>query len=170
MQQYLLQKADTLPAQVVAIGPKISKGENYNGLPYVMLDYPRYFTKDTTLAIRTFFWWGNFFSINLQLSGEQLQRAAYSLKRNFIFLQQHNYSICIHPEPWHHHFEEDNYIPLKNLTTTAFLDLLTNVPFIKIAKQINLQQWDAAGQFLECHFKEMVILLEVSFPDDERGL
>ncbi len=24
--------------------PKIARGENYNGLPYVMLDYPRHFT------------------------------------------------------------------------------------------------------------------------------
>jgi len=170
MQRYLMRKADAWPAQVIAIDPKISRGENYGRLPYVMLDYPRYFTKNTTLAIRTFFWWGNFFSINLQLSGGYMEFATRSLQRNFSFLQQHNYSICINAEPWHHHFGEDNYVPIKNLTTAAFLDLLSHKPFIKIAKQINLQQWDVAGQFLEYHFKEMVMLLEISFPNDERGL
>ncbi len=170
MQQYVMLRPDELPAQVVANGPKIAKGENYKGLPYVMLDYPRYFTKDATLAIRTFFWWGNFFSINLQLSGVHLQLAANSLRRNFIFLQQHDYSICINTAPWHHHFGQDNYMPLKNLTTTEYLNLLSDEPFFKIAKQIDLQQWDAAGQFLEYHFKEMVMLLAISFPVDEKDL
>ena len=170
MQQTLLQKADAFPARVTAIGPKISKGENYNGLPYVMLDYPRYFVKCDTFAIRTFFWWGNFFSINLQLSGEYKNNANSSLQANFIFLQQNNYSVCINSEPWHHHFEEDNYVPIKNLTAATFLELLSSEHFIKIAKQISLQQWDAAGQFLEYHFNEMVMLLETSFPNDGKGL
>jgi len=170
MQRYLMHKTDALPARVMAIGPKISKGENYGGLPYVMLDYPRYFTKDATLAIRTFFWWGNFFSINLQLSGEYMHAATMSLQRNFSFLQQQNYLICINSEPWHHHFGEDNYMPIKNIPAAAFLELLSRKPFIKIAKKINVQQWDAAEQFLEDHFTEMVMLLEINFPNDERGL
>lgn len=170
MQQTLMHKAGALPAEVLAIGPKISKGENYRMLPYVMLDFPRYFTRDATFAIRTFFWWGNFFSINLHLSGEYMEGATKSLQRNFNFLQQLDYSICVNSEPWHHHFEVDNYVPIKNLTAAAFLDLLSRMPFIKIAKQINLQQWNAAAQFLEYHFNEMVMILEFSFPNDERDL
>ncbi|HUS03429.1 MAG TPA: hypothetical protein VMY77_16935, partial [Chitinophagaceae bacterium] len=42
---------------------KISKGENYRLLPYVILDYPAFFWKDRIFAIRTMFWWGNFFSV-----------------------------------------------------------------------------------------------------------
>ena len=170
MQQYLVERPDLLPAMVMAIAPKISKGENYKALPYVMLDYPRYFTKDATLAIRSFFWWGNFFSISLQLSGDYKKQAANALQDNFIFLQQNNYFLCINPEPWHHHFETNNYVPIKDLTEASFMAVLSREPFIKIAKQINLQQWDAAGNFLECHFKEMIMLLETSFPNDERGL
>lgn len=170
MQQHLTAKADLLPAPVMAIGPKISKGENYKGLPYVMLDYPRYFSRDSTLAIRTFFWWGNFFSITLQLSGEYKQDAISSLQANFSFLQHNNYWVCINKEPWHHHFENDNYVPVQNLTAASFSAMLSREPFIKIAKQINLQQWDAAGEFLEYHFNEMVMLSGLSFPNDERGL
>jgi len=51
------------------VSPKISRGENYLGLPYLVLDYPRLFRPDAVLAIRTFFWWGHFFSSTLQLSG-----------------------------------------------------------------------------------------------------
>jgi len=59
-----------LPEEVLQTTPKIYKGEQYRGLPYTMLDYPRYFSKENIFAIRNFFWWGNFFSITLHLSGE----------------------------------------------------------------------------------------------------
>src|SRR5437868_6529086 len=55
---------------------KISRGENYKGLPYVMLDYPRQFAKVEVFAIRSFFWWGNFFSITLQLGGQYQHKYA----------------------------------------------------------------------------------------------
>ncbi|HXL58576.1 MAG TPA: hypothetical protein VN958_20075, partial [Chitinophagaceae bacterium] len=58
------------PLEVLTSYPKIYKGEQYKGLPYVMLDYPRYFVKDDAFAIRCLFWWGNFFSITLHLAGK----------------------------------------------------------------------------------------------------
>ena len=55
--------------ELTATMPKISKGENYLQLPYLILDYPAIFEKNNIFALRTFFWWGNFFSINLHISG-----------------------------------------------------------------------------------------------------
>lgn len=49
--------------------PKLSKGENYMGFPWVMLDYPRFFDKkEGHLAIRTFFWWGHYFLPQLHVT------------------------------------------------------------------------------------------------------
>jgi len=53
--------------------PRISKGEQYKGLPWVMLDYPRIFGKEDILAIRTMFWWGHYFSVTLHLKGKYLR-------------------------------------------------------------------------------------------------
>src|SRR5580692_10153272 len=53
--------------------PRISKGEQYKGLPWVMLDYPRIFGKEDILAIRTMFWWGHYFSVTLHLKGSYLR-------------------------------------------------------------------------------------------------
>ena len=60
---------DKMPAEALRVPAKISKGENYRGLPYLVLDYPRFFEKENAFAIRTMFWWGHFFSITLHLSG-----------------------------------------------------------------------------------------------------
>src|SRR5580658_8387468 len=59
------EKSGLLPLEVLSVSPKISRGEQYLQLPYVVLDYPRFYTRNDVLAIRCFFWWGNFFSITL---------------------------------------------------------------------------------------------------------
>src|SRR5436309_811352 len=53
-------ESDELRRNVFSLSPKISRGENYQGLPYMVLDYPRKFTPENIFAIRTLFWWGNF--------------------------------------------------------------------------------------------------------------
>ena len=53
--------------------PRISRGEQYKGLPWVMLDYPRVFGKENVLAVRTMFWWGHYFTVTLHLKGEYLR-------------------------------------------------------------------------------------------------
>lgn len=168
MQQYMVDNAGILPEIAISINPKISKGENYHLLPYVMLDYPRYFTKTDTLAIRTFFWWGNFFSINLHLSGNCKEVAIPALKANFTVLQKKHYFICVNAEPWHHHFEADNYLSLDKFNAEDFATMLFRQSFVKIAKQISLKQWEAVPAFLEHHFNEMMLLLQFNFQVGER--
>ena len=73
LQQSSIYATRNLPAELLTLGPKISRGEKYKGLPYVMLDYPRCFGKEDIFAVRTFFWWGNFFSVTLHLKGKYQQ-------------------------------------------------------------------------------------------------
>jgi len=73
-----------LPDDSLTTGGKISKGENLNGLPYLVLDYPRYRKGNDLLLFRTMFWWGNFFSVTLHLQGDIAVRAFANLpKINF---------------------------------------------------------------------------------------
>jgi hypothetical protein len=160
MQQQTIEQKNNLPAAIFLKDPKISKGENYKSLPYVMLDYPRYFEKENTLAIRTFFWWGNFFSINLQLAGKYRTQAVPNLQANFLMLQQNNYWICINNKPWEHFFEEDNFLSIQQLTMDQFTAILNRESFIKISKKQSLQHWDTALLFIEQSFEEMLKLLE----------
>ena len=128
---------------------KISRGENYKGLPYVVLDYPRQFGKEDVFAIRTFFWWGNFFSITLQLSGKFFDEYSAIIDK----AQQENklddWSIGVGQNAWEYYFEEDNYRSLKGK-----LDFnITSLPFLKIAKKIPLQKWDESELFFKDNFK-----------------
>jgi len=146
-----------LPQQALAISPKIYKGEQYLGLPYVMLDCPRLYTADNILAIRCFFWWGNFFSITLHLSGEFMHDYSQSLQN---WLEQHrdkNWFICVNTDPWQHHFGENNYCSV-DVMGNAILNkaLAADGGFIKLAKKMPLEQWDDALYFFLQEYTELV--------------
>ncbi|MDQ6814692.1 MAG: hypothetical protein M3040_13205 [Bacteroidota bacterium] len=134
---------------------KISKGENYNGLPYIMLDYPRQFAKGDVFAIRTFFWWGNFFSITLQLGGHWQQKflpaIQHAIRRNLL----EGWFLGCSDTPWDHHFEEDNYAPVRQQSADALPALL----HIKIAKKIPLSEWNNMETFFEENFSLLIRVL-----------
>ncbi|MGH2646237.1 MAG: hypothetical protein ACRDE8_01670 [Ginsengibacter sp.] len=149
-------------------GGKISKGENYLGLPYVIMDYPGLFTKENIFAIRTMFWWGNFFSISLHLSGEKFQLQNNS-PRLLFFLKEKNFYMCVNEDEWQHHFERSNYIPVLNLNGNKFNEIVAG-NFLKISKNIELNKWSDAPEFLEETFEAIIEFLKISFPAGEKDL
>lgn len=137
--------------------PKISRGEQYQGLPWVMLDHPRHFTSADTFAIRSFFWWGNFCSITLQLSGPSLEKYAPGIQKYFERASQEGWYVGTGDDQWKHHFEEDNYLPLAHMGSNSF----SQRPFIKLAKKISLTDWEKLPGFFEGGYCEMLKMLDV---------
>ena len=163
MYKQILQEDDVFLTRFYKnVNGKISRGENYEGFPYVMLDYPASFSKENILAIRTMFWWGNFFSITLHISGE-----TYRLKENFpqllIYLRKNNFFVCVNEKEWYHNFEVSNYIPAKELDAQQ-LEQISARNFFKISKNLKLSKWNEAPQFLEKAFREIIHFAEISFP------
>jgi hypothetical protein len=150
---------DWLPEAVIRSTAKISKGENYLGLPYVLLDHPRCFDTANSFAVRTMFWWGNFFSITLQLSGTYKNMFQQKIIENLDSVKQDIF-ICIHESEWHHHFEADNYIPAKQLSGIKLQDAILKKQFIKLAVKFPVQQWNDIPALLERSFKEIIEMLK----------
>lgn len=128
--------------------PKISRGENYLGLPYVVLDYPRFSAGDDLFFVRSFFWWGHFYSVTLQLAGEYKRRNLLRIAASFEGLGAKGYSVGINADPWVHHFGEDNYAAVDNLSGQAFRTILHEIPHTKIAVRWPLHEWDTAANNL----------------------
>ena len=129
--------------------PKISKGENYKGLPYVIFDYPRIFHKEDILAIRCFFWWGNFFSITLHLSGKYKREYGNALQQAIDAAYFQGWYVSVADSQWEHHFETDNYA----LINSSLAYNLAGKPFIKLAKKIPLDKWDNVEDFFIENFQ-----------------
>ena len=114
--QAILIDENSLRHYQFSTSPKISKGENYLGLPYVILDYPRIAKDRNLFFIRSMFWWGNFFSSTLQLSGDYKQQYSTHLEKAYDLLKEKDYFIGINTDPWVHHFTEDNYKKVNSFT------------------------------------------------------
>ncbi|MDZ4794106.1 MAG: hypothetical protein SGI83_07495 [Bacteroidota bacterium] len=153
---YIIHHSIQLPIEVLRSSPKISKGENYNGFPYQLLDYPKFFEKANIFAVRTLFWWGHFFSITLHLSGKYKTAAEQPLLRSFAALQENGFYCSVNNDPWKHDFDAVNYTLLQNFSREDFEQLVTDKPFIKLAKKIPFEQWDMAEDVLFDYFKEIM--------------
>ncbi len=151
----IMKESILMLPEVSAAVPKISKGENYNGLPYVMFDYPHVFEKENIFALRTFFWWGNFFSISIQLSGKY---KAYFEENIFKNLSKGDWFVCVNENEWQHHFEDSNY-KFFTLLTEAERASLKLKGFIKIALKYELHHWNMMQQLLPQGYKKINDLL-----------
>jgi len=148
LQQSSIYSTSNLPSEILNMGPKISRGEKYKGLPYVMLDYPRSFGKEDIFAVRTFFWWGNFFSVTLHLKGKYQQLFIPSLQKQIAFLAANNFQLCVAGEEWEHDLSDGNYIPLSiSNNTIAEIDLVSK-PFYKLTSRLELHQWNEMNERL----------------------
>jgi hypothetical protein len=154
---------ETLNAPTLStISPKISKGEQYQGLPYVMLDYPRLFSKKDVLAIRTFFWWGNFFSITLHLKGKYQKNCIEILLKNFETLKGNDFYVSTTTNEWVHHPVIGNSLYLKNLDYSTFEKIAVEHHFLKISKTFPLVLWEKSIPLLKKEFIYLIKCLNLS--------
>lgn len=148
-----------LPQEVCMSSAKISKGENYLQLPYLILDNPRCFDATNIFAVRTMFWWGNFFSVTLHLSGTYkalYQERIYERLRG----NKQDIFICINENQWQHHFEGDNYLSIKQVSPVYLQGLIYEKQFLKLAIKFPLQPWDTIPALLQEGFREIITMLK----------
>jgi hypothetical protein len=119
--------------------PKISKGENHKGLPWVMLDYPRVFGKEDVCAIRTFFWWGHAFSITLHLKGVYREKFLPTILTRREELEAAGFGLGISADEWAHEHTEETYGPLMDIGER---------PWLKLSARVGLEHWDEAPERL----------------------
>lgn len=150
----LEEYAEFLPVEVTTVSPKIYKGEQYRQLPYVMLDQPRFFKHDDTFAIRSFFWWGNSFSIHLLLGGKYKtmydDRIQHRIKNGSL----DTWYIGVSEDPWQHHFEQDNYLPVHELKNNVGSENRGN--YLKLGRWHAVSDWKGAFAFFVTSYKQLL--------------
>ena len=141
---------------LISAVPKISKGENYNGFPYVIMDYPATFSKENIFALRTMFWWGNFFSITLHLKGTYKKMYAAKILANL--KNENDFYISFGEDEWQHHFGDDNFKKISSLTNDLKIQI-ENRNFFKIALKYELHHWNMMQSVLPKGYKKIVNLI-----------
>src|ERR1051325_5948104 len=118
---------------------KISRGENYKGLPYVILDYPRLFEKENVFAFRTIFWWGNYFSFTLHLKGKSLEHFRKSILENLTMVKTGDILIYAGDNEWEHDLSDRHYLKLDKKAE----NFLKQKNFIKLSRKMELSEYQS---------------------------
>ncbi|WP_290789495.1 hypothetical protein [Flavihumibacter sp. UBA7668] len=142
-----------LPKEFFLHPPKISKGDQYRQMPWLMLDFPRCFQSGQILAIRQFFWWGHLFSSSLLVSGQLKE-----LITDKDWIQLPGLYICVHASPWEHHFEADNFRLVASLSAAEY-QRICQKQFIKLAFLLPISHWEQVPDFYNQSFSAWMQLL-----------
>ena len=125
------------PAETDLSRGKISRGENYKGLPWMMLDFPRLFSNEKTVALRTFFLWGNSYSCHLLVAGSALPDAIRALIECDRKINSSS-KLSIQSDRWQHHFDESTYLSVNELSDEQIVQLFENQNYLKLSKWFSL--------------------------------
>ncbi len=157
-QAFIEKKMFLLPEEIFKVSPKISRGENYKGLPWLVLDHPRLFEKENVFAIRTMCWWGKFFSVTLHLSGKYKTNFQKQILKNIQSSHQPDLYICIGENEWEHHFETDNYIKTTGLSASELPGIINERSFIKLALRCPIDSLNNVETLLNKNYETLVNL------------
>jgi hypothetical protein len=139
--------------------PKIARGENYRGLPFVMLDFPRLFSSQHVMAVRTHFWWGNYISVVLHLKGMYQQRYVEQVAGAGWRLQD-SWVACTDDE-WEHAMVEPFWKPVNSMKADAFREHIGHHAFLKIGRKFPLET-EEMGKALMDTYKTFSLMLNTS--------
>jgi hypothetical protein len=148
---------NVMPQQVLQLPPKISKGEQYEALPYVVLDYPRFFEKENVFAIRCFFWWGNYFSITLHLKGKFREQFGEKIIQAINNKKLEGFYLSVSGNEFNFNLADKNYFLAADEIISLLL--LQQVPFLKISHKISFSDWDTAQERLLTDFQNFINII-----------
>jgi hypothetical protein len=134
----LLPYEKKLPEELNLKNGKISRGENYKRLPYMMLDFPAFFSKVDIIAFRTMFYWGNFISSTFHLQGRFVRK--YGLDLIERFRDSEGIYFCVNNSPWEYDYKSNNYVPLNELSPGESNDHLGNTDFVKLSIKFPVEE------------------------------
>lgn len=135
------------PKEVDTQSGKIFRGENYLNLPYIVLDYPKFFSKESVFSFRTMFWWGNFLSFTVHLQGKVLEERRNILLKNIPNMKRKRIYICINNNPWQYHYKKDNYLLIDKLSDSELKKIFLEKEFIKLSRKIQVKNYKNISKF-----------------------
>jgi hypothetical protein len=148
-------QAERLPEELKVRQPKLSRGENYEGLPYMVLDFPAIWSREHVFAVRTLFWWGNYFSLILHLKGRYRDRFGTAVIEAAIAGNGTPFYLAISEKEWAHQIREEDYVLATEINAQQ-RDGLEQLSFLKVARVIPLDQWDNVYGMLDDGFGEIM--------------
>jgi len=130
-----------LPQGSLTVTGKISRGENYKGLPYLVLDFPRFTSGKKVFIYRTMFWWGNYFSCMLIT-----KNCGYSLNQK---KTPKGLMINLGSTPWNYDLNDECW---ENLCKQRH-------QFLAVSRKVDFRNIDKLSKLSKKTFEDIMALL-----------
>ena len=117
---------------------QIGKGERFHDLPFVFLDFPRFFLPGQACTYRTFFWWGNGVVFALIVQGTYLDTYKKWLHENYARLMGHDLHLSLASTPWEWRKGSPYTLSLTRTHRASILRALDQRDFIKLERFLML--------------------------------
>lgn len=135
---------------------KITRGENYKGFPYRVLDFPRKFSKEDLFTFRTMFWYGHGFSFHLQGGGKSNHDLRKLLSTNITRGGGREFFLGTGEHPFDYDFESGNFV--KSGEIKSGIDLPQS--YFKISAFLETESWEKVPEKGTLILREMLALLQ----------
>lgn len=113
---------------------KLSKGENYRGLPYLVMDIPQISGPDFDLLFRVVFWWGHGLTLNLYLNTKIIEKIGV-MGQTKTLIQTDNRFM------WENDLTHKSFSKVKHLTETEWTSVLQQAGHIRLCKKVKLADY-----------------------------
>lgn len=125
-------------------GSKISSGENFLNLPYMVLDYPKIAGNNFPFLFRTLFWWGHAASFQVLVRTQ----ASPELGERLVELCDGQTLVYVGNNIWENNFEASEFVAIANLSEAQKVQVL-NQDILKLV-------WVSATKKPENLFEEAI--------------
>jgi len=140
-----------LPTKVSKLPGKITKGNNHNGFPFQVSDFPSSLMKEDIFTFRSTIWYGNFFSFGMILSGQPKTDFAFNHKD----LIDKGYQLTFNEDIWTTEVMPETTIKLNTSTYEDILELIEKSDSFKLFKIFELNHISSFQRLgIDC-FKEL---------------
>ena len=134
---------------------KISKGQYYKDLPYIVSDYPRRIDKNGICLFRIIFLWGREFSCNFLITGDAFRSLIKKIENNLDLVDQNEYSYSIEGSPWEHSILEADLNKLNHLKNNQKIN---TADFIKISRALTINRYENLHEICIKMFRDIIRL------------
>ncbi|AMS26941.1 hypothetical protein AEM51_07850 [Bacteroidetes bacterium UKL13-3] len=136
---------------------KITRGEQYQKLPYMVLDYPQIKGGNVDLVMRTMFWWGHYFSCNLIIKTTHL-----TTKQNTIAIQQLSKTrVLVGENLWEQDLYSTEFCKLSKLSFEDIKELISTRTYLKLSRKIALRNHTKLPNIIDKVYSEWLTTLSI---------
>lgn len=140
---------------------KITKGENHQKMPYMVMDCPQIKSPDFPALFRIMFWWGHYFTLNLYVRTELVNLLQTAAKLNNI----KNTYLLTGDDIWTQDVNSEDYVKLHKLTVKQFLKRVETKPYLKLVRKVNIKRFKDIPELAAQTFEEWASVIVIKTAD-----